>query len=192
MAKHADERWLSAIRLPDRSGGVVAALIAVTGQADWRALAAGMAVLTIIAGGGYLALRVAPQPALSVVRFADIRALLRLPRLALFNVAAGLYAAGQATFFAYRVLFARDAMAAPLALASGCLAIAHVASATGRVCGGVISDRLVRNGMDRDGGFAPFGRCAVSGEHASGFALADEALSRAVSRAPSAPAARFG
>ena len=128
------------------AGGVVAALIAATGQADWRALATGMAAVTIIAGAGYLALRVAPQPALSTVRFGDVRALLRLPRLALFNVASALYAAGQATFFAYLVLFARDAMAAPLALASLCLAIAHVASATGRVCWGVISDRLVSNG----------------------------------------------
>jgi predicted MFS family arabinose efflux permease len=128
------------------AGGVVAALIAATGQADWRALATGMAVVTIIAGAGYLALRIAPQPALSTLRFDDVRALLRLPRLALFNVASGLYAAGQATFFAYIVLFARDAMAAPLALASLCLAIAHVASATGRVCWGVISDRLVSNG----------------------------------------------
>ena len=80
------------------------------------------------------------------MRFGDIRALLRLPRLALFNVAACLYAAGQAAFFAYLVLFARDAMAAPLALASLCLGIAHAASATGRIGWGVISDRLVRNG----------------------------------------------
>jgi ACS family hexuronate transporter-like MFS transporter len=83
---------------------------------------------------------------LSVVRLGDIRALLRLPRLALFNVAACLYAAGQTAFFAYLVLFARDAMAAPLALASLCLGIAHAASATGRIGWGVISDRLVRNG----------------------------------------------
>jgi predicted MFS family arabinose efflux permease len=128
------------------AGGVVAALIAATGQADWRALATGMAVVTIIAGAAYLALRVAPQPALSVVRFGDMRALLRLPRLGLFNAAACLYAAGQAAFFAYLVLFARDAVAAPLALASLCLAIAHAASATGRICWGVISDRLVANG----------------------------------------------
>ena len=127
-------------------GGVIAALIAATGQADWRALTTGMAVVTIIAGAGYLALRVAPQPASLAVRFSDMRALLRLPRLALFNVAACLYAAGQAAFFAYLVLFARDVMAAPLALASLCLAIAHAASATGRICWGVISDRLVRNG----------------------------------------------
>jgi predicted MFS family arabinose efflux permease len=128
------------------AGGVVAALIAATGHADWRALATGMAVVTMIAGAGYLALRVAPQPALSVARFGDIRELLRLPRLALFNVAACLYAAGQAAFFAYLVLYARDAMAAPLALASLCLGIAHAASATGRICWGMISDRLVRNG----------------------------------------------
>jgi len=128
------------------AGGVIAALIAATGQGDWRALATGMAVVTIIAGAGYLTLRVAPQPAASAVRVSDIRVLLRQPRLALFNLGACLYAAGQAAFFAYFVLFARDVMAAPLALASVCLAIAHVASAIGRVCWGVLSDRLVRNG----------------------------------------------
>ena len=68
------------------AGGVVAALIAATGQEDWRALAVGMAVVTMIAGAGYLKLRVAPQPAASAVRFSDIRVLLRQPRLALFNV----------------------------------------------------------------------------------------------------------
>ena len=128
------------------AGGVIAALIAAAGYADWRALATGMAVVTVIAGAGYLALRSAPQPALSAVRFGDILTLLRLPRLALFNVASALYAAGQATFFAYLVLFARDAMDAPLPLASLCLAIAYVASAAGRVCWGVISDRLAGNG----------------------------------------------
>lgn len=127
------------------AGGVVAALVAATGLADWRALAMGMAGVTIVAAAGYLALRVAPQSAVPVVRLGDIRALLRLPRLALFNGAACLYAAGQAAFFAYLVLFARDAMAAPIALASACLGIAHAASATGRIGWGVISDRLARN-----------------------------------------------
>lgn len=128
------------------AGGVIAAVIAATGQADWRALATGMAVVTAVAGAGYLALRVAPQPRVAAVRFSEIRALLREPRLALFNVGACFYSAGQAAFFAYFVLFARDVMAAPLALASLCLGIAHVASAIGRVCWGVLSDRLVRNG----------------------------------------------
>ena len=128
------------------AGGVVASLIAATGQGDWRALATGMAVVTVIAGAGYLTLRVAPQPAASAVRFSDIRALLRQPRLALFNAGACLYSGGQAAFFAYFVLFARDVMAAPVALASVCLAVAHVASAIGRICWGVLSDRLVRNG----------------------------------------------
>jgi predicted MFS family arabinose efflux permease len=105
-----------------------------------------MAVVTIVAGTGYLALRVAPQLPLSVVRFGDIRALLRLPRIALFNVGACFYAAGQTAFFAYLVLYARDALAAPLALAGLYLALAHAASAMGRIGWGVISDRLVRNG----------------------------------------------
>jgi len=128
------------------AGGVAAALLAATGAADWRALIAAMAIVTIVAGAGYFALRVAPAPPIPSTRFGDILALLRLPRLAWFNAAACCYAIGQAAFFAWLVLFARDAMAASLALGSLCLATAHVASATGRVCWGVLSDRLLRNG----------------------------------------------
>ena len=127
-------------------GGVVAALLAAAGHSEWRALIVGMAVVTVVAGASYLALRVAPQPQSHAVRFAHILALMRLPRLAMFNAAACLYAIGQAAFFAYLVLYARDALAVPIALASLSLAVAHVASATGRIAWGIASDRMIRNG----------------------------------------------
>jgi len=128
------------------AGGVIAALIAAAGHADWRALAVGMAVVTVLAGAACLRLSDTPRGAAAVVRLADIAALLRRPQLALFNGATALYAAGQATFFAYLVLFARDALAVPVALASLCLATAHVASAAARIGWGVVSDRLARGG----------------------------------------------
>lgn len=143
------------------AGGVVAALIAATGQADWRTLAAGMAAVTVVAGVSYLGLRVPPQPALSVLRFDDLRALLRLPQLVYFNAGACVYGAGQSAFFAYLVLYAHDVLAAPLALASLCLAVAHTGSGVGRICWGGISDRLVRNG--RTVCLVAIGLCAAIG-----------------------------
>lgn len=154
------------------AGGVAAAFIAAAGHADWRALTLGMAAASLLVGACFLALRVAPQPAAQAVRVADLAALIRLPRLALFNAGAALFAIGQAVFFAYLVLFVRDALEAPLAVATMCLAVAHVASAAGRIVWGVIGDRLVRNGrlvsLVAIGVLATIGVLSLSGPAALG------------------------
>ena len=128
------------------AGGVVAAAIAATGQSDWRALMLAMSVVTVVAAASYAFLPVARQLESHAVRFVEILALMKLPRLAWFNLASAVYAFGQAAFFAYLVLYARDAVAASLAVASFCLAIAHISSAMGRVTWGVVSDRNLSRG----------------------------------------------
>jgi len=128
------------------AGGVIAAAVVAANLADWRTLTMAMGIATLAIGMCYLALRVAPQSEAVRVRLADIVALFRLPRLALFNAASCLYAVGQAGFFAYLVLYARDGLGVTLAMASLCLAIAHVASAIGRIVWGIVSDRMVRDG----------------------------------------------
>ena len=67
------------------------------------------------------------QPESHAVRFGDIRALMRCRASRGSTWQVPCTRSGQAAFFAYFVLFARDAIAASLALASLCLAIAHVA-----------------------------------------------------------------
>lgn len=128
------------------AGGVLAALLAASGVADWRQLAIGTAVIVGAAGFALLAWRGAHASAPLPARLRDIKALLRVPRLASFNAGTAAFAIAQSAFFAYLVLYARDMLAVSAAVASTCLAIAHVASATGRIGWGVLSDRFVRNG----------------------------------------------
>ena len=130
------------------AGGVIAALFVATGQAGWRELAMAVAAVTLLIGIGFLALRSArfARAGVAPTRLVDTRSVLVMPRLALFNAAACLYAGTPAAFFAYLVLFARDALAAPAAAASLCLAAAHVASAVGRIGWGIISDVLAHDG----------------------------------------------
>lgn len=130
------------------AGGVIAALFVAAGQAGWRELALAVAAMTLLVGIGFLALRPAraPDGRTAPMRLGELRSLLRLPRLALFNGAACIYAAAQAAFFAYLVLFARDALAVTAAAASLCLAAAHTTSAVGRIGWGITSDLLARDG----------------------------------------------
>jgi predicted MFS family arabinose efflux permease len=128
------------------AGGVVAAGVAAAAFADWRVVTLGMAVSTAVIGACYVGLRVPPHSAGSAIRFSDIAALLRNRQLGLFNAASLLYAIGQAAFFAYLVLYAREVVGTTIGVASLCLAIAHVASAAGRIFWGVVSDRIVRDG----------------------------------------------
>jgi predicted MFS family arabinose efflux permease len=128
------------------AGGVIGATIAAAGHADWRALMLGVAVASVVAAAAYVPLRPAREAESHAVRFADILALVKVPQLTWFNLASCLYAIGQAAFFAYLVLYALDAVGASLAIASLCLAIAHVASATGRIVWGIASDRTLQRG----------------------------------------------
>jgi predicted MFS family arabinose efflux permease len=81
------------------------------------------------------------------VRFgilSDIRAVLADRNLTVFNIATGIYQAGQFNFFAYITLFMREALHASQPLAAACLAIGQAASAVGRLSWGVVSDYLFR------------------------------------------------
>jgi predicted MFS family arabinose efflux permease len=128
------------------AGGALAALAAGSGGADWRELATALALVAAFASIAYAALPGGREHAASSIRLRDVGGLLRRRPLALFNGAACLYAASQAAFFAYLVLFVTDAQPGSLALAGLCLAVAHIGSAAGRVSWGVSSDRLVRHG----------------------------------------------
>jgi ACS family hexuronate transporter-like MFS transporter len=127
------------------AGGVIAAFIAATVDADWRKVVLVMAVVTAVVGVGYLGLRVAQTPRFSPVRFLDMRRLFVLPHLAYFNAGSWVYCAGQTAFFAYIVLFIHHTMEATITLITLCLVITHLASAAGRVLWGLVSDRLIPN-----------------------------------------------
>ena len=144
MARRATAMSVKQTGVP--AGGIVMAMIAGSSAADFRELALIVALVTVVVGIACSGLRAGLQPASARARFSDLHALLRLPRLALFNIGLCLYAAAQAAFFAYLVLFARDALSLPARVAAACLAIAHAASAIGRIGWGVLSDRLLRNG----------------------------------------------
>ncbi len=127
------------------AGGLAAALAAAA-IADWRQLALMVSLLTLAAAVGCALLRLA-EPAITMpARVGDIRAVLRLRGVIIFNFGACLYAAAQGAFLAYLVLYARDVLAVQPSMASLCLGIAHVASATGRIAWGLISDKIRRNG----------------------------------------------
>lgn len=126
------------------AGGILAAAIAAAVAADWRVLVAASAGITLVAGGGSFALRAIGPTTGPRMRLTDIRAAILKPRLIVLNGASCLYAVAQSAFFAYLVLFVRDSLAAPAALAGSCLAVAHAASAAGRIGLGVASDVLAR------------------------------------------------
>ena len=127
------------------AGGVIAAFIAATVDADWRTVVLMMAVVTAVVGVGYLGLRVVQTPRLSAVRFRDMRRLLCLPSLAYFNAGSWIYCAGQTAFFSYIVLFIHHTMEATITLITLCLVVTHLASAAGRILWGLVSDRLIQN-----------------------------------------------
>ena len=127
------------------AGGIVMAMLAASSGADFRGLAFLVALVTVVAGLAYVPLHAGPASASTPARWSGLRALLRLRRLALFNIGLCAFAAAQAAFFAYLVLYARDALSQPARVAGVCLAVAHATSAIGRIGWGVLSDRL-RNG----------------------------------------------
>ncbi len=128
------------------AGGAAVALVAGSAGADWRSLALGIAAVTIVVAAGYSGLGARTGAGGAPTRLADIRKLLGLRRLAQLNLGLCCYAIGQSAFFAYLVLFARDALALPAALASMALAVGHVASGIGRIGWGIVSDRLLGKG----------------------------------------------
>jgi predicted MFS family arabinose efflux permease len=143
-------------------GGALAALLVAWGAGDWRVLAAALAIVSLLACLPFSTLPPAAQErSAATASWRDIRALLGVRHLLLFNVATCLYAMAQAAFFAYVVLYARDALTAPIAVTSVCLALAHIASAMGRVGWGVLSDRFIRHG--RAAGLIVIGVLAAGG-----------------------------
>jgi len=129
------------------AGSILAALAtAAIGDGSWRDLALTVALLTLLSGITSLIFGLRRPDADGAVRVGDLRHLLARPRLAWFNGGALLYALGQGSFFAYLVLFLHDAMNADSRTASLCLALAHAASAAGRIAWGMTSDLFPRGG----------------------------------------------
>jgi ACS family hexuronate transporter-like MFS transporter len=128
------------------AGSILAALAtAAIGDGSWRALALAVALLTVVSGITSLIFGLRRPDAQGAVRVSDLRRLLGRPHLAWFNAGALLYALGQGSFFAYLVLFLHDAMNADSRTAS-LLALAHAASAAGRIGWGMTSDLFPRGG----------------------------------------------
>ncbi|MSP89215.1 MAG: MFS transporter [Alphaproteobacteria bacterium] len=130
------------------AGGAIVALFAAAGGMEWHEMAIAIAAMTLLIGMSFLTLQSARSSVSQMVptRFGAIRTLLWQPQLVLFNGAACLYSAGQAVFFAYLVLYARDVLDGSAAQASLCLAVAYVASAGGRIGWGIVSDVLAPHG----------------------------------------------
>lgn len=127
------------------AGGLLAALAAAA-IGDWRLLATAVAVLTLSLAAGYALLRLTEPASGAPARLGDLRAVMRLRHVAIFNLGASLYAIVQGAVLAYLVLFARDGLGASASIASLCLGIAHTASAAGRVGWGIVCDMIPRNG----------------------------------------------
>jgi len=72
--------------------------------------------------------------------FANMRAVVRDANLTRFNIASGFYQSAQFNFFGYISLFAREAMLASQPIAAACLGISQIASASGRLTWGAVSD----------------------------------------------------
>jgi predicted MFS family arabinose efflux permease len=129
------------------AGSILAALAtAAIGDSSWRDLALAVALLTLLSGATSLIFGLRRPDAEGAVRVSDLLRLLARPRLAWFNGGALLYALGQGSFFAYLVLFLHDAMNADSRTTSLCLALAHTASAAGRIAWGLTSDLFPRGG----------------------------------------------
>jgi predicted MFS family arabinose efflux permease len=128
------------------AGAVAIALVAAAGGEAWRDLALILAGVTLVAAVGFAALGTAGPPIGTLTSMADMRRLLRRSTLAWFNAAACLYAAAQSALFAYLVLFVHEVVGASVTLASLCLAMAHAASAIGRIGWGLVGDLLPRHG----------------------------------------------
>lgn len=129
------------------AGSILTALAtAAVGDESWRALTMAIALLTIVSGLASTIFGMRRPDAEGAARIADLRRLFARPHLAWFNGGALLYALGQGSFFGYLVLFLHDTVNADSRAASLCLALAHTASAGGRILWGMTSDLFPRRG----------------------------------------------
>jgi predicted MFS family arabinose efflux permease len=125
-------------------GGVLGAGVgALLVHADWRHLIHLVTVMAALVLIPCLFLPPTPQrdAGWSPRRMArDLRVVLLDGNLGWYNLGIGIYQAGQFSLFAYITLFMRETMMASQPLAAACLGIANVASATGRLGWGALSD----------------------------------------------------
>jgi ACS family hexuronate transporter-like MFS transporter len=129
-------------------GGILGAGVgALAALLEWHRLLWVIVGCALLAGTACASLPSWPRGAKRAARFgmlSDIRAVLADRNLTVFNLATGIYQAGQFNFFAYITLFMREALHSSQPLAAACLAIGQGASAIGRLSWGVVSDYLFR------------------------------------------------
>lgn len=129
-------------------GGIIGAGVgALAALIEWHRLLWVITGCALLAAAACASLPRWPRGAKHAVHLgilADIRAVLADRNLSVFNLATGIYQAGQFNFLAYITLFMREALQASQPLAAACLAIGQAASAVGRLSWGVVSDYLFR------------------------------------------------
>jgi predicted MFS family arabinose efflux permease len=127
-------------------GGVLGAAVGgLAGTYDWRWLMAAVGTTACVFAASALLLPAHIQSADTKAaglrqHVANMRAVVLDRNITAFSVASGFYQAAQFNFFGYLTLFAREAMLASQPLAAACLGIAQLASASGRMTWGVVSD----------------------------------------------------
>jgi predicted MFS family arabinose efflux permease len=129
-------------------GGIIGAGVgALAALIEWHKLLWVIAGCALLAATACASLPSWPRGARRAVRFgllSDIRAVLADRNLTVFNLATGIYQAGQFNFLTYITLFMREALHSSQPLAAACLGIGQAASAVGRLSWGVVSDYLFR------------------------------------------------
>jgi len=127
-------------------GGVAGAAVGgLAGTYDWRWLmtAVGLSACVFAVAALFFPTEMR-RPGASAVglrqHFANMRAVVRDANLTRFNIASGFYQSAQFNFFGYISLFAREAMLASQPIAAACLGISQIASASGRLTWGAVSD----------------------------------------------------
>jgi MFS transporter, ACS family, hexuronate transporter len=131
-------------------GGVLGASVGgLAGTFDWRWLMAGVGLSALFFAASALLLgRPKHNPEKKAASLAthlrNMRQVIADRNLTIFNVASGFYQAGQANLFSYITLFARETMLASQPVAASCLGIAQLASASGRMTWGMVSDFVFR------------------------------------------------
>jgi MFS family permease len=128
------------------AGGMGAALVVAATGADWRVLAAALAVMSMLGIIALASLGGARLISGTAVSWHDVRRLFARRSLGALNVGALLYAAAQGGVFAYLVLYLHMALGVEASIASLCLGAAHAASAVGRIGWGMLSDLRPESG----------------------------------------------
>lgn len=132
-------------------GGVAGAAVGgLAGTYDWRWLMTGVGLSACVFAVSALMLPAGNRSASASVsglrqHIANMRAVMLDRNMTAFNVASGFYQAAQYNFFGYIALFARDALLVSQPLAASCLGIAQIASASGRMTWGAVSDFLFQS-----------------------------------------------